>query len=286
VLEEALQVGGPSRYSLCSSKVFAFLHLGQFGEVLKLVRLGQEMAKKNENERWIAIFLVLEVWLRTFCFDFEGGLQLTKVIHGMKAENLPEAPRLVAMVCAGHAELALGKSEAALRYFEQVRNPGTLARVFLHWHWRMRAQLGMSDAFLQTGDVSRARREADCLLQSALSTADPYLQTLAWEMKTRVAMAEKDWASASKFIEQALAIVEKFGVPVAGWQVHSTAWRLYQHANENSKADMHRTRSKESILKIANSFANDDPLRATFLSGRPVAQILGAARANPPEWLT
>jgi len=132
------------------------------------------------------------------------------------------------------------------------------------------------------GNVSKASHEADGFLESALGSADPQLQALAWEMKTRVAMAEKDWAGASKFIEQALAIVEKFAVPVAGWQVHSTAWRLYQHANESNKAEMHRACSEQSILKIANSFANEEPLRATFLSAKPVAEILGAATADTP----
>jgi len=79
---------------------------------------------------------------------------------------------------------------------------------------------------------------------------------------------------------RALAIAEKFAVPVAGWQVHSTAWRLYQHANESGKPEIHRACCEQSIPKIANSFANEKPLRATFLSAKPVAEILGAGTAQ------
>jgi len=54
----------------------------------------------------------------------------------------------------------------------------------------------------------------------------------------------------------------------------------FRAADENSKAEMHRACSEQSIFKIANSFASDEPLRATFLSAKPVAEILGAATAN------
>ena len=197
------------------------------------------------------------------------------------AETTARLAKGYAPVAAGYAALDDHEYELAIDNFRQARDPDVTPKFFLHWIWRMTAQLGLSDTWLQMGNISKASHEADGFLESALGSADPHLQALAWEMKTRVAMTEKNWAGASKFIEQALAIVEKFAVPVAGWQVHSTAWRLYQHANESSKAEMHRSRSEQSILKIANSFANDEPLRATFLSAKPVAEILGAATRKP-----
>jgi len=81
-------------------------------------------------------------------------------------------------------------------------------------------------------------------------------------------------------LPQGPRIAEKFAVPVAGWQVHSTAWRLYQHANESGKPEIHRACSEQSIPKIANSFANEKSLSATFLSAKPVAEILGAGTAQ------
>jgi hypothetical protein len=141
----------------------------------------------------------------------------------------------------------------------------------------MTAQLGLSNVWLQSGNIVNARLEADGFLESALSTADPHLQALAWEMKTRVAMAEKDWMGARGYVQQALAIVDKFEVLVAGWQVHATAWHLYQQAKDKEVAERHLARAEACILKIVNSFANDEPLRESFLSTRPVARILNAS---------
>ena len=139
----------------------------------------------------------------------------------------------------------------------------------------MTAQLGLSNAWLLSGNIFKARIEADGFLDSAVSTADPHLQALAWEMKTRVAMAEKDWVAAREYVQQALAIAEKFEVLVAAWQVHATASQLYRHDKDNQAAEKNRACAEACILNIANSFASDEPLRASFLSASPVARVLG-----------
>jgi hypothetical protein len=115
---------------------------------------------------------------------------------------------------------------------------------------------------------------SDASEQFPINTTDPHLQALAWEMKTRVAMAQNDWVAAGKYIEQALTMVEKFQVPVAAWQVHATAWRLCQQVNENGKAEMHRARAEAYIRTLADSFAPDEPLRGVFLAAGPVSRIL------------
>jgi len=138
----------------------------------------------------------------------------------------------------------------------------------------MMAQLELSNAWLLSGNMQNARTAADGFLESALSTADPHLQALAWELKTRVAMAEDDLKGARECIQQALAIVDKFEILVAAWQAHGTAWQLYQQVKEHKTAETNRERAETCILKIANSFALDEPLRATFLAAAPVRRIL------------
>jgi hypothetical protein len=96
-------------------------------------------------------------------------------------------------------------------------------------------------------------------------------------LKTRVAMSDQDWMGAREYVQQALAIVEKFEVLVAAWQVHATAWQLYLHARDDKPAEANRERAEACIRKIANSFARDEPLRASFLSAPPIARVLGAS---------
>ena len=74
----------------------------------------------------------------------------------------------------------------------------------------MNAQLGLSNVWLASGNLRKARLEADRFLESALSTAEPNLQALAWEVGARVAMAEKDWKGAEEKIEKGLAVLQKY----------------------------------------------------------------------------
>jgi hypothetical protein len=87
-------------------------------------------------------------------------------------------------------------------------------------------------------------------------------------------MAENDLTGGREYIQQALAIVHKCEIPLAAWQAYATAWLLYQHVKEHKTAEMNRERAETCILKIANSFAPDEPLRATFLAAAPVRQVL------------
>jgi hypothetical protein len=137
----------------------------------------------------------------------------------------------------------------------------------------MMAQLETINARLVSGDLLAIRAAADGHLESALSTADPQMRALAWEMKARVALAENDLACALQSIGEALAIVDKFEILVAAWQTLGTAWQVYERAKETKKAKMYRDRAESCILQIANSFAPDEPLRAKFLAAAPVRRI-------------
>jgi len=134
--------------------------------------------------------------------------------------------------------------------------------------------------FLRQGDLSGARREADRFLHFALSTADPNLQALAWEMKTRVAMAEKKWNESEECLQEALAILAKFGVPLSAWRVHETGWTLYGQKQDSETAEAHRAQAEAGVLAIAASFSSHEPLRAIFLNAAPVHRIFSGTHVG------
>jgi DNA-binding winged helix-turn-helix (wHTH) protein/tetratricopeptide (TPR) repeat protein len=258
-----------------SGKTIAFLRLGRFGELSQLLQEGKQMAEKNGNEPWL--FNFREAWLRTLVFDFDGARRLCDLIMRPDAEYPTGQPKTIARVAAGYAELDRGRYDSATEYFRQVRDPATTPKFFLHWFWRMTAQLGLSNVWLASGHLAKAHDEADAFLESTLSTADPHVQALAWEMKTRIAIAEGEWKAAADHLREALSIVERFVVPVAAWQVHATAWDFYRHAKNDAAAESNRASAEAHILAIANSFIGDDPLRRSFLSAPSARRVLDKA---------
>jgi DNA-binding winged helix-turn-helix (wHTH) protein/tetratricopeptide (TPR) repeat protein len=258
-----------------SGKSVALLRLGRFGDLWQILQAGKQMAEKNGNEPWL--FNFREAWLRTLVFDFDGARRLCDIIMRPDAGCPTGQPKAIARVAAGYAELHRGQYDKAIEYFRQVRDPEATPKFFLHWFWRMTAQLGLSNVWLASGNVVKARGEADAFLESALLTADPHVQALAWEMKTRIAIGEEEWEVASHHLHEALSIVESFTVPVAAWQVHATAWDFYQHAKNEEASDRNRALAEAHIVAIANSFISDDPLRESFLSAPPVRRVLEKA---------
>jgi hypothetical protein len=177
---------------------------------------------------------------------------------------------------SGYHEIAQGNHPRAREFFAQVRDRDVTPNFFLHWHWRMHAQLGATEARLCAGDIQSARREADGFMEAALSVADPNLRAFAWEVKSRVARAERDGPLARECINHALAVLDTYESPVT-WVVHRTAWDIFRDEGDYQKAQWHRARAKEMIMAIADTFEPGEPLRECFLSVPQIRRILEQA---------
>ncbi len=268
-----------------SGKTLALLLSGRWGELMRVVRASKEIAERNGNAPWMLIFR--EAWLRTMALDFDGARALCDTVTRQATEYPTGQPRLdqaareidarllqtIAKVATGYAQLANGQYDDALQSFAQVLDPETTPKFFLHWYWRMNAQLGLSNTWLASGNLRNARAEADRFRESALSTAEPNLQALAWEVAARVAMAEKDWNGAENSIAKGMEILERFEIPTTAWRVHATRSDLYRHAKNDTAAETHRARAEAMILGLADSFAPDEPLRDAFLAAAMVRRI-------------
>jgi len=263
-----------------SSKAIALLHLGRMGEALTTLHTAQATGEKDSNTLWL--FTFREAWLRTLVFDFEGVRSLCDQVMSATPTYLSGQPQAMALMASGYAALAGGDHDRAMQCFREMRDREIAHKFFLHWYWRMRADLGLADVYLQMGEINDARREADRFLQSALATADPNLQLLAWDLLTRVSMARNDLRSGKEFLHNAFAILAKFNVPVSAWRLHSTAWEFETRNNNQEAAEKHRAEAESGILAIANSFAADEQLRDIFLSAEPVRKVLDAKPLQKP----
>jgi len=254
-------------------KAVALMHLGRLGETHQLLRAAIERAEKNGNDPWV--LKIREAWLHTAGMDFAGAQELCTAMIRSNSGYPTGQPKAIAWFAAGNAALLEGRHDEALQDFRRVIDENVTPKFFLHWYWRIHAQFGLVNAWLAAGNLEEARVEAGRLLEAALATADPSLQALAWEAKARLGMAEKNWQSAEESVQNGQVILEKFEIPTAAWRVDGTAWDFYQQTNNQKAAETHRKRAEACILKITNSFAPEEPLRATFLAAAPIRRILG-----------
>ena len=262
-----------------SVTTLALLYSGRLGELVQLLRTGRDLAETNGNEPWLFVFR--EAWLRTVMLDFAGARELCEAMAARSTAAYWRGPsRSIDGIASGYAALERGKYDDAARSFATVVDPKKIPKFFLHWCWRLNAQLGLADAWLASGKLQKARLAADRFLESALSTAEPNLQALAWEAGARVAMAENDWNAAEEKIEKGLAILQAFEIPTTAWRVHATRSDLYRQAKNDTAAEAHRARAEAIILTLANSFTPEDPVRDAFLAAAPVRRILRPRGGN------
>jgi tetratricopeptide (TPR) repeat protein len=252
-------------------KCIALMRLGQLGQALEIIRAARSQAEKNGNKAWL--FMLREAWLRVLFFDFEGARQLCEEIVAAQAPYMAGQPKTMSVIADGYAALYEKNYEVALRCFREARLKPP-SKFFLHWFFSMHAELGSANALLGQGDIVSAHEAADRFLKSALSTADPGIQALAWELRARVAIAQEDWSAAQDYIENAETLVAKFEIPNSAWRVHSSVCRISFHRGLIDEARKHREKAKEYVYSLANSFPEHEPLRKTFLSAEPVRCIL------------
>jgi tetratricopeptide (TPR) repeat protein len=254
-----------------SGKTLALLFSGRWGELMQVLRAGNDIAARNGNAPWLFIFR--EAWLRTAALDFAGARALCDSVTHAATEYPTGQPQTIAKIATAYAQLANREYTDALQTFAHVLEPGTTPKFFLHWYWRMNAQLGLSDAWLGAGNLRNAQKEADRFLDMSSSTSEPNLLALASEIQARVAMAAKDWKRAERLIETALAIVAKFDIPPTGWRVHATRTDLARCVKDHAAAEQHRARAEAIVASLAESFDRDEPLRHAFLSSPRVRAI-------------
>lgn len=255
-----------------SAKSIAHLYLGEFGSALDVLRTARAQAEKNGSNPWL--FTLREAALQMTIFNFADARELCAKLVEINPGYLCKHPKAIRLITEGYAAFYAKKYADASKCFREVRDHVPAQKFFLHWLWRMQAELELSNVLLEAGEIRNAQHEADRFLKSALSTSNPYLQALAWSTKAMVAMAQREWDVAEDHLSRALDIVNTFEVPLAAWRVHQVASEFYRLTKEPEKAEQHLGKAVSLILAMARSLDGHPSLRDTFLTAEPVRKVL------------
>jgi tetratricopeptide (TPR) repeat protein len=268
----------------CTLSPLNLLFLGEWGEALKEFAAAMAEAQKNANDHYILWLRLDQAWLHLHALDFRSVQEICRsVLVLLQAPALRTAQGQPiaypgefrrALICSGSAAAAVGDWARALEDLSTAANDMDRQTVRFDWYWRMPLAAGLTELSLAKGDRVRARLEAQRFLDRALATEEPTWQGLAWEINSRVALADRDHARASDCIAKAVSTVQGFEVPLAAWKVHATAALIEEERGSLESARSHRNLSRTTILRLADSLPEQEPLRKIFLSAPAVAQVL------------
>src|SRR5271157_3987528 len=259
---------------------WSLLYLGEWGQALREIEAGITMAEKNGVRYRAQTLLLYQAWVHLNAMDFAGVRAICEVALPSLEDPERRPWHRFCLILAGSAETALGNQDGALKHLLQARDEMDQQAVIHDWHRRMLLQSALSELWLATGNLQKARTEAEKFLHVTQATAERTWQALAWEVNARVAMAELDLTRAQDCIAKALSTMEGFEVPLASWRVHATAFQLNRISGDRDVAERHLVLSRDTIMKLANSLPVEEPLRQTFLSAPMVREILGDDAEN------
>jgi DNA-binding winged helix-turn-helix (wHTH) protein/tetratricopeptide (TPR) repeat protein len=258
--------------------------LGEWGEALKEFEAATAESRKNANDRRTLWRRVLQALLHLHALDFRGvqaicdaalALLRDPALRTALSQPIGYPGQLRrALILSGSASAGLGNYARAFEHLSTAADEMDRQTVFLDWYWRMPLAAGLTESWLATGDRVRAQQEAERLLEMSLATEERTWQGLAWEINARVALANRDEARARDCIARGVSTVQGFEVPLAAWQVHATAARIGEKSGNLESARLHRDLSRATIMQLANSMEQGEPLRRIFLSAPAVARVL------------
>ncbi|HMD50571.1 MAG TPA: hypothetical protein VKG79_15780 [Bryobacteraceae bacterium] len=249
---------------------------GRWGEASKEIQAEIAHCEKNGDHARGQDLLIHTGFIHLFAVDFSGVLAICESI--LPYVFTPSGIRSC-HILMGCAAAALGKHDRAFEHLMKVKEEMERNPMMDDWYQRIPLQSGFLEVRLAKGELSQARDEADRFLELALATAERTYQGLAWEANARVAIKAEAWQRAEECISRALSAIEGYDVPLAAWRAHGTASDLHAHRGDNDRAGKHSELSRATILKLANSLASEDPLRAAFLTAPDVRRILEKAEA-------
>ena len=262
-----------------TAKAHALLWLGKLGDAYNLLCKGLDLCEKNGNVPWTRIFRESIALLKFYSFDFEGARRdCLEHVQGV-TEGSPGFLTPLAMTILGLSEVELENPEQAVKYLEGVCGRSVYPKVFMDWYWRIIARCGLAHAWLEWGDINRAKIETEALFEATDTCGNVVLRALAWDARARVAMAGRDEQFADESLRNAFALLDNGRAPIAAWQIHATAANLARRKKEPVAAEKHRKAAFNIIVCLGDSYQASHPLRETLLSARPLSRLLQTSKS-------
>jgi DNA-binding winged helix-turn-helix (wHTH) protein/tetratricopeptide (TPR) repeat protein len=257
---------------------WGLLHLGEWGEMARVIDEGSRMAAKNGHRLWATLFRLQSAWLHEQVGDFETARGLCEAALREAREVRHEHGELVALVLLGAAHLGLDQPERARHCFGEAGGARDRGRVLMDWSWQMPLSSILSDGWRRLGEPARAREEAERVTEVAAPSGERTYLALGARGVALAAAAEGDAAGAARSIRAALEAIEGAEAPAAAWRVHLAAARILgAGGGGRSIAARHRSAAGAIVRRLADSLESAPALRRSLLATAGAAAAPGGA---------
>ena len=258
---------------------WSLMLLGEWGAALRELDAAIALAERNADRYGGGVLRLLRCLAQVLALDFAGA-QAGCALVSPPDRPLENFPRHFCLTLEGAAAAGLGDHERALERLLTVGEEMDRQRQLLDWYRRLLQRWALAGLWLSMGELGRAREEGELLVADACATEERTWQALAWDVNARTALAGGDPRGARDLIERGLAAIDGIEVPVAAWQVHTTAAEVFQALRETDRARSHRESSRDTMLRLAASLDTYEASRRTFLTSPAIVRVLDPTAAG------
>jgi len=277
----ALEAGDAFEYLYCQLyQAWALLHLGQWGDMLRVLSDGTQMAEKNEHRLVATLFRLERALLHIQAGDWVRAHKLGahSLMHAQEAQH--ETTQCLSLIILGLAHLRLGNNARAFHCFSDVTRRLERDPMAMEWMFQMPLRQGLSAYWLTQHAFRAARQDAEQLCELAAQSEERTYLALGWRMLAKIALAERHWDRAEAALSQALTALDGVEAPLAAWRVYATAAQVHQQCGRHAEAARCWGRSMTVLGQLADALGAAVELRQALRSQPSVQTIFYHARAG------
>jgi len=251
-----------------------YILLGEWGRALSEFDASEALFVANGNRYSICTLETLRGFLCILAGDHQGARDICVKLGFYKDTTREDHPDLYTLMLpnekrhcallAGAADAGLGREEAGIELLTQLHHEMTAQPVVMDWYWQFLLLWILADTLARLGRMDEAGPFADKLIQLLEPTEESTWQTMAYELRTRIAMREGDLDHAEHFLERGLELAQSIGAPVAEWRIHRVASELYRLKGQGELAHRHHQAFHVAAQRLLDNLPKGHRLAETF----------------------
>ncbi len=242
---------------------WALLHLGEWNEMLRIIRAGFEIAEKNCSQLLTIFFQLHLAWLHEQAFDFERAREICESVYPHLRAG--QFQHLWGSALLGFAHLGLERYEVAFDCFDEITHQLKGDFVIMDRILYLLLHHGLSRCWLERREFARAHNEAEKVCQLAAQSGERTYLALGRQTLAEIALAQEDYAKAEAELSHAINAIQNGDTPLAEWRVWQTAARLHAANGRQAEADHDWAHSLAILNRLADSLGQEEPLRQKIL---------------------
>ena len=247
---------------------------GNYDKALALFQEGLMLAEKVGDEAIHHRLLNCLGWLYSEVGDLDQALDLNRQSAEIGRRRRDPGTRPNAELNLGEIFLARGDLPLAHECLDGIYrytlDPTTSEWMKYRFSIRLYADLG--EFWLKRGDPDKGTRFAEHSLDLATRSHARKNLVKAWRLKGDIALAQKQWDKAERYLQQALVLAQTVGNPTQLWKTHLALGQLYTEAKRPEQAHQAYRAVREVLDRVRTNLQHPD-LRTSFAQSPLIRQI-------------